>query len=133
MKPITIDVALEEGMAITAAVDKWSIRTDLPGQEGGNDSAPNPFQLFLASLASCAGVYARRFCQSRGLSDEGLGLSLCCEFHPEKFQVTKITCDLRLPEGFPEKYRAALIRSVDLCTVKKHLMTPPEFDIRIVD
>lgn len=133
MEPMTVNITFGQGMCIDAEIGEWTVRTDQPEKEGGTDTGPNPFQLFVCSLATCAGVYARRFCQSRGLSEKGLSLSMRCEFHHEKFHVVKIIYDLTPPEGFPEKYRSALVRSVDLCTVKKHLATPPEFEIRLAD
>ncbi len=36
---------------------------------------------------------------------------------------------LILPESFPEKYRGAVIQSANLCAVKKHMETPPEFNV----
>ncbi len=38
---------------------------------------------------------------------------------------------ITLPKDFPEQYRAALIRSVELCTVKRHIANPPEFEIAV--
>ena len=43
---------------------------------GGTTPPPAPFELFLASIATCMGYYALRFCQERGIATEGLGLSL---------------------------------------------------------
>jgi ribosomal protein S12 methylthiotransferase accessory factor len=45
--------------------------------------------------------------------------------------VSLIELSVEVPEDFPEKYRAALIRTVELCSVKKHLEQPPEFAIQI--
>ena len=43
--------------------------------------------------------------------------------------ITKIDLDLKLPAGFPEKYKSAVVNAMNLCTVKKHLHQPPEFEI----
>jgi ribosomal protein S12 methylthiotransferase accessory factor len=43
--------------------------------------------------------------------------------------VDKIDLEIQVPSGFPEKYRDSLIRSAELCAVKKHLENPPAFDI----
>jgi ribosomal protein S12 methylthiotransferase accessory factor len=37
---------------------------------------------------------------------------------------------VELPPEFPERYRAAVIRSAEQCTVKKHLENPPEIEIQ---
>lgn len=37
-----------------------------------------------------------------------------------------MTCiDLKLPPGFPERYKKAILKSMDLCTVKRHIVHPP--------
>ena len=51
------------------------------------------------------------------------------QFDPEVGLITKIDLELKLPAGFPEKYRAAVVNAMNLCTVKKHLHQPPEFAI----
>jgi ribosomal protein S12 methylthiotransferase accessory factor len=43
--------------------------------------------------------------------------------------VEKIELIIQVPETFPEKYRPSLIRSAQLCAVKRHLENPPEFAI----
>ena len=40
--------------------------------------------------------------------------------------------EIRLPAGFPETHREAVIRAADLCAVKKHMLEPPAFEIRTV-
>jgi ribosomal protein S12 methylthiotransferase accessory factor len=42
--------------------------------------------------------------------------------------IEKIRMKLTLPPDFPEKYKPAIIKAVDLCYVKKHLHEPPEFE-----
>ncbi|MBG3876948.1 osmotically inducible protein OsmC [Desulfovibrio oxamicus] len=113
----------------TAAPASTVIRTDQPVKDGGEGTAPTPFDLFLASLATCAGVYAQRFCEARKISTEGLGIRVGCEFAPKGFQVTRMTFVVTPPLGFPHQYRDALVRAVELCTVKKHIMTPPAFEV----
>jgi ribosomal protein S12 methylthiotransferase accessory factor len=46
--------------------------------------------------------------------------------------ISKIDLELKLPADFPEKYRAAVVNAMNLCTVKKHLHQPPEFELTTV-
>lgn len=140
-----IDVAFNGGMKIAAvlhpaadsgqrtpdasATEDTVVHTDQPVKDGGDGTAPTPFELFLASLATCAGVYAQRFCEARKIPTGGLALRVGCEFAPKGFQVTRMTFALTPPEGFPAEYRDALVRAVELCTVKKHILTPPVFEV----
>jgi ribosomal protein S12 methylthiotransferase accessory factor len=40
---------------------------------------------------------------------------------------------LRLPAGFPDKYRASILKSIELCAVKKHIQNPPSFEIEVLE
>ena len=105
----------------------FTIRTDQPRESGGEGSAPTPFDLFLASIGTCAGIFVLFFCQQRGISTEGIRVIQRTE--KEASMISKIAIEIRLPPDFPEKYEQALIRSAELCAVKKHLEAPPLFEI----
>ncbi|HEX9734784.1 MAG TPA: OsmC family protein [Thermoanaerobaculia bacterium] len=106
-----------------------TLATDQPEKAGGEDSAPAPFDVFLASIATCTGYYALHFCEQREIATEGLGVSLEVFRDEERKRVGKIRMEIRLPQGFPEKYRQAIVRAADQCAVKRHVMEPPEFEI----
>jgi putative redox protein len=40
-----------------------------------------------------------------------------------------IKIDIRLPEDFPEEYKNAVIKSAELCKVKKTIASPPVFEV----
>ena len=120
------------GKRVYADYGGFTIETDQPARGGGDDSAPAPFDLFLASIGTCAGIYALGFMQQRGIDPEGSSLTMTPQFDPAAGLITKIDLELHLPEGFPEKYRSAVINAMNLCTVKKHLHQPPEFEITTV-
>ncbi len=125
---MAMEVRYPGGVAVEVLQRGFTIRTDQPEKAGGGGTAPSPFELFLASIAACAGFFALRFCQQRGIDTAGLGLTLDTERDPERHRVSKIVLRLRLPEGFPEKYRKAIVRAVDECAVKRHILEPPEFE-----
>lgn len=127
-----LEVNFPGGQRVDAKIGGFTIKTDQPVASGGEDTAPSPFALFLASLANCAGIYALRFCQSKDISTEGLKLEMDGTRDKETGLYSKITFKLRLPEGFPEKYEKPIVRAMSQCTVKKHLMNPPEIDIDIL-
>ena len=123
-----VDIRFPGGLRVDALYEGFWIRTDQPIGEGGEGSAPSPFDLFLASIGTCAGFYALRFCRQRGLDTEGLALSVTPERDAAGKQVVRIRMEVALPPGFPEKYREALLRAVDQCTVRRHLAQPPRFE-----
>ena len=120
------------GVAVEALHAGMTIRTDQPTKAGGEGTAPSPFDLFLASIGTCAGYYALRFCQERQLSTEGLGLTMSWERSPETKLIARIRIELKLPEGFPEKYRPAIVRATEECNVKAHLISAPAIDVETV-
>jgi putative redox protein len=117
------------GLAVNAAFKDFTVTTDQGVEHGGGGTAPEPFDLVRASLGTCAGLFALRFCQQRGIATQGLGLDLTTEKDPEGKRLALVRLEIELPDGFPEKYREALIRSVDQCTVKRHILAPPRFEV----
>ncbi|MEW8064831.1 MAG: OsmC family protein [Candidatus Thiodiazotropha sp.] len=128
----SIQVSFTGGKRIQATVGDYTIETDQPLKYGGEASAPAPFDLFLASLATCAGIYAWNFCESRKLSTEGMDLRMDCVNDEKKKMIVKVTFRLTLPDGFPEKYRSGIVRAMELCAVKRHMMDTPEFSFDLV-
>lgn len=93
--------------------------------------APSPFELFLSAIGTCAGVYVLGFCRERKLPTDGLRILETIHTNPSKHMVDRIDLQIQVPPDFPEKYRASLICSAELCAVKKHLENPPRFEISI--
>jgi ribosomal protein S12 methylthiotransferase accessory factor len=127
---MSIVVSFPGGVRVDASFRGNTVQTDQPEPVGQN-SAMSPFDLFLASIATCMGFYALRFCQERALSTDGLALTLNPVRDPATKRLTTIQVHLQAPAGFPDKYEKALHRAVDQCAVKKALSDPPEFDIEI--
>lgn len=124
-----LKVEFPGGLRVDANLRGHTICTDQPVMAGGEDSAPSPFELFLGSIATCAGIYALGFCNSKNISTEGMSISMDLERNMSTGLISNISLDLKVPEGFPPKYENAIIKSMELCTVKKHLHNPPEFEI----
>ncbi len=123
-------VTFPGGVRVDAQFGQHTIRTDQPQRGGGEDSAPAPFSLFLASIATCAGIYVLGFCKQRELPTDGIRLVQRIEIDPRTGLVGQIAIDIQVPPGFPEKYHEALIRAAGQCAVKKHLEHPPTFEVR---
>ena len=122
-----IHVSFPGGKRVDAALPSGHVvRTDQPVAGGGEGSAPEPFQHFLASLATCAGIYVLGFCQSRGIATEGIELTQGLEVDPTTGRLARVAIDITLPAGFPEKYRDAVVQAAAKCKVKRVLADPPE-------
>ncbi|OFZ19401.1 MAG: osmotically inducible protein OsmC [Bdellovibrionales bacterium GWB1_55_8] len=114
---------------VYAEYGEHTIATDQPVQGGGDGSAPAPFDLFLASIGTCAGIYVLAFAQKRGLPTEGLEIIQRMVPNPETRLMGKISLEIKIPRDFPEQYRESLINAANLCLVKKTIAQPPEFEI----
>ncbi len=111
-----------------ARVDAVMGNTVIPTDQNG--AAPAPFGLFLASIGTCAGIYVLGFCQQRGLPTEGIKIIQRMHFNPVSKMIDELDLDIIVPPEFPEKYHQALIRAADQCAVKKHMETPPTFNVQ---
>lgn len=128
-----IDVEFVGGKKVGARIDDRFILTDQSVKEGGEGSAPAPFDLFTSALATCSALYAKGFCEARSLSTEGLGVRVVCRFADKDFRLEAMEFQLTLPDGFPAKYHKAIARAMEQCSVKKHIMDPPEMSVRVMD
>jgi len=120
-------IAFPGGARVSAEYLGFRIETDQPVDQGGENSALAPFDLFLVSVGTCVGHYARKFMVQRELSTEGLGVELTTTRDPERKRISQIAVKLVLPAGFPVKYEKAIQRAAEGCTVKKTMLDPPEF------
>ena len=107
----------------------FTVETDQPMQGGGDNSAPAPFDMFLVSIGTCAGIFMLDFMQRRGIPTENAGITMRTERDPNAGLIGRIVLDLHLPPEFPEKYKDAIVNVVELCTVKRHLHQPPQFEV----
>jgi putative redox protein len=119
------------GKQVNAQFGPHTVKTDQPAPEG-EGAAPTPFELFLAALGTCAGVFVLGFCQQRRIDTSGLELVQHVSFNPASHMVEEINLEIRLPADFPEKYRPAVIQAAQLCTVKRHLEKPPHFTVTTI-
>ncbi|OQY93006.1 MAG: osmotically inducible protein OsmC [Anaerolineae bacterium UTCFX2] len=113
------------GARVDAHFGGFTVQTDQPPAA----AAPTPFATFLASIGTCAGIYVLGFCQQRGLPTEGIRIIQRIHANPLNGMIGKIDLEIQVPAAFPEKYLPALVKSAELCAVKKHLEQPPRFDV----
>ena len=123
-----IELKFPGNKKVNAIVNGFEIETDQPPVAGGEGSAPTPYDLFLASLAACAGIFAVSFFQTRHLNMDGFEMFLEVSWNKEKHKLDRAVLNMKLPADFPEKYIPALKQAVELCSVKRTIADPPEFE-----
>jgi putative redox protein len=123
------DITFAGAKKVNAKIRGFTITTDQPVSDGGQDSAPSPFELFLASLGTCAGYFVASFCQARSIPTDNIAMTQTVVRSDATHMVEKIIIDIKLPPDFPEKYKDAVVRAAESCTVKKHLAAPPQIKV----
>ena len=126
-----LTITFPGGARVDAAFDGYVVRTDRSLSHGGEGSAPEPFDVFLASLGTCAGAYVLAFCDARRIPIAGIRLLQHCSFN-EAHRLERVEIAISLPPSFPEKYRAGVRAAADACKVKKTLASPPELEVTTV-
>ena len=126
-----IKVTYGDNLKVNAYVNGHTVYTDQPVRSGGDDDAPAPFDLFLVSIATCAGIYVKSFCKSRDIDTSKITIIQRHSYNPEKRLIDHIEIEVNLPADFPEKYKPMIQNVIDQCAVKKHIMNPPVFSIKV--
>ena len=103
------------GAKVDAHFGDYTVKTDQPPIGGGEGSAPSPFEMFLSSIGTCAGIYVLGFCRQRELPTEGIRIVQRMHRDPSTGMIGKIDLEIQTPPDFPEKYLPSLIRSAELC------------------
>ena len=124
-----MEIVFPGGQRVDALYKGFRIETDQSKRNGGESSAPAPFDLFLASLGTCAGIYVLNFCQERSIPTEEVRLILKTEKDREARMIRRVSIEIRLPSAFPFKYKDTVVKAAELCTVTKHLFNPPELKV----
>ncbi len=127
-----MEIRFPGGKKVEALFDDYTVTTDQPVADGGSGSAPSPFDLFLASIGTCTGYYVLTFCQKNNLPTEEMKLTAHFLRNPTTHLVENIRIDVQVPREFPEKYKKAVIKAAEVCTVKRHLEQPPRIDIKVI-
>lgn len=125
-----IDIHFGSKTEVIAKVRDFEILTDQPVKAGGQNSAPDPFTLFLASVGTCAGYYTLKYCQSHGIDQADVRLKLTAIRDIQTRKLTKLRTDVHLPEGTDPQHQEGIRTAIDECAVKKAMQDLPTFEVR---
>ena len=96
-------ITFPAGKKVNAEYNGFIHETDQPIADNGEGSAPEPFDLFLASIGTCAGIYVLGFCQQRRIDTKGMEIVQSINFNPDTRLIDQINLNIKLPNGFPDK------------------------------
>lgn len=109
------------------------IESDQPVENGGDDAAMTPPEIFLASLGSCAAFYAAQFLSSRKLADRGLEVSVEAEKLREPARLGNFVIKVQSPVSLTGDQSVAMERSVHHCLIHQTMLQPPQVALEIVE
>jgi putative redox protein len=121
-----IEIILAGDKRVAAKTRGFTITTDQPVEDGGHNTAPSPIELFLASLGACAGYFVASFCQARSIPTDKIAMTQTVVRSDTTHIIEKIVIVIKLPPDFPEKYKDAVVRAAEACSIKKLLAAPPQ-------
>jgi len=125
-------VKLEGGRRVSTQIGDHQIMTDQPVKHGGDNSAPAPYDLFVASIGTCAGFYVQSYCQSKGIDSTGIDITLTLKHDLETKKISGFVTTIHVPEGLPKKLHSALKKVAEQCAVTKTIMNNPEIIVETV-
>ena len=125
-----LKVTLEGNKKVSTHIGDHLVMTDQPEKNGGSNTAPAPYDLFLASIATCAGFYIQSYCQNKNIDSSGIELTLNVK-RDEKQNINGFITTIHVPESLPEKLHGALVKVASQCAVKKTIMNNPEFIVEV--
>ncbi|MGZ5353107.1 MAG: OsmC family protein [Actinomycetota bacterium] len=127
-----IRVRHEGGDRYRIGIRGHEIVVDQPVDDGGDDSAPTPTELFVASLASCVAFYGGRYLARHELPADGFEVDCSFEMARDRpSRVRSIRLDVHLPAGFPTERREAILAVLQHCTVHNSLVMKPDVAIAL--
>jgi putative redox protein len=129
---MAIEVYFDGGRKVNANINNFTVKTDQSQQSGGEGSAPEPFTLFIASIATCAGVYVQAFCKQRDIPSDGITLTMEYTTDPVAKMISEIVIEIKVPSDFPDKYESAVINAAAHCAVKRNLSDKIHSEIKLI-
>ncbi len=116
------------GKKFSTQIGAHQILTDQPAESGGENQAPTPPDLLLASLGACAAHYAMEYLSSRSLSTEGLHVQVFAEKTPRPVHLDNFRIVVET-QPLDEKHLHGLQRAVDACLIHRTLHAHPKVEI----
>jgi putative redox protein len=126
-----LEVDLAQGFRFKAVCRNHEVITDQSEKEGGTDQAMTPAELFIASLGTCIGVYAVRFCRRHNLPTEGLKVSMDWTVVKDPVRIGSVKAEIHYPHDIPDAERQGLLRMAEACFVHESIVHKPEIVIEL--
>ncbi|MGL4575615.1 MAG: OsmC family protein [Burkholderiaceae bacterium] len=99
-----------------------SFATDVKAAEGGEDSGPDPHDLYDAALAACKALTVLWYAQRKNIAVDAIEVQMERDDTQERAGTYKLAATLALTGGLSDAQRRELLSVADKCPIHK-LMT----------
>ena len=119
------------GDRLLMTVRGHELYSDQPVEDGGEDTAATPTEIFLAGLAGCVAFYAERFLRRNGFATDRLAVTCDYAWAENPHRVGEVNLAIEAPSLSAEK-REAFTRVVEHCTLHHTLQRPPQVNLKVL-
>lgn len=126
-----MEISFPKNQQVKVSWENYEITTDQLVKYGGDGEFPEPYKLFLASVASCGGYYLLKFCEARNIDHQKIKMKMVYSWKDKEKESPLFEIKIKVPEDFDEKYIIPLQKAVEQCAVKRAINSNPIFQIFI--
>ncbi|MFB3881116.1 MAG: OsmC family protein [Armatimonadota bacterium] len=119
------------GMKLLATHTGFEVLADQPTDQGGDNAAMTPTQLFVASLAMCVGTYVLFFAKRHSIPVEGMRIETDYQMAKDPYRVGAIQVKVLMPAPVSDAHLSALQRAAETCVVHNAFHHPPATSITV--
>lgn len=126
-----MEVSWQENFILKAKCGEHEVFADQHQSEGGTDKALTPAELFVASLGTCIGVYAVRFCKRHNLPTAGLKVLLDWTVVKDPWRIGSIRAEIHYPHDISDSEKKGLLRLAKACFIHETILHQPEIVVEL--
>jgi putative redox protein len=130
-QPESMTIAWVTGVQLAVEARNHRVVVDQPLEEGGQDQGITPVELFIASLGSCIGYFAVRFCQRHKIPTAELRVTMGWDYAEQPHRVGSIRTRVELPAALDGAMKDRLQKVLEGCTVHHSITIAPRIFIQI--
>jgi uncharacterized OsmC-like protein len=127
----SMTVSWVKGVQLAVQVRKHRFVVDQPVEDGGQDEGITPVEMLVASLGTCIGYFAVRFCQRHKIQTQGLKVSMEWDYAEQPHRIGSMTAHVNLPVTLDSALKNRLEKVLESCTVHNSITLAPKISIRL--
>ncbi|AMP20670.1 hypothetical protein AZF37_05305 [endosymbiont 'TC1' of Trimyema compressum] len=119
-------VTFPGGAQTNVSFRNQNVISDQPPEDGGEDSAPTPYELYFAALGVCicSSTVVLEFLQHRNIDLRDVYVEVKMNYNETSQLVEAVDLVVNVPDSYPEQYRKALVAAMNVCHVKRQIQNP---------